>query len=226
LNIKRLVVVVFLRLACMPLIFFLPAGTLIWPEAWFMLFILLVMVVTNFVWLLKNDLELLRERLSMSFHKDQKKWDKFIVFFMFVFSLALLILPGFDAVRYGWSFVPVELEILGFLVFLLSAFLVSKVLRANRFLSPMVKIQRSKGHCVIQKGPYLTVRHPMYIALILMYISFPLSLGSVGALLLSPVLIILITIRTYLEDKTLHQELPGYTEYAQTVRYRLIPYLW
>jgi protein-S-isoprenylcysteine O-methyltransferase Ste14 len=99
-------------------------------------------------------------------------------------------------------------------------------MKENAFLSDVVRIQEDRGHTVCSKGPYKYVRHPMYVGVILIIVCFPFSLGSLYALIPALVIVILFFIRTALEDKTLQEELPGYKEYAQRVRYRLIPGIW
>ena len=99
-------------------------------------------------------------------------------------------------------------------------------MRENAFLSDVVRIQEDRGHTVCTTGPYRYVRHPMYVGVILIMICFPFSLGSLYTLIPAFIIVILFFIRTALEDKTLLEELPGYKEYAQRVRHRLIPGIW
>jgi protein-S-isoprenylcysteine O-methyltransferase Ste14 len=96
----------------------------------------------------------------------------------------------------------------------------------NKFFSSVVRIQKDRGHKVIQDGPYKYVRHPGYVGIFFLAPAVPLILGSIWGLIPSGLFIIAIIIRTYLEDKTLHKELEGYKEYAKKVKYRLIPGIW
>jgi protein-S-isoprenylcysteine O-methyltransferase Ste14 len=96
----------------------------------------------------------------------------------------------------------------------------------NTFLSRHVEIQEERGHKVITTGPYRFVRHPMYIGTTILLLALPVALGSLYALIPAALCIIFMIIRTYLEDKTLHEELEGYTEYAQKTKYRLLPGIW
>jgi protein-S-isoprenylcysteine O-methyltransferase Ste14 len=100
------------------------------------------------------------------------------------------------------------------------------VMRENTYLSQVVKIDEARGHHVITTGPYAFVRHPMYLFAIVLFFAFPIALGSRVALLLAAFLTVLLVIRTYLEDKTLHEELEGYTDYSRKTRYRLLPGIW
>jgi protein-S-isoprenylcysteine O-methyltransferase Ste14 len=99
-------------------------------------------------------------------------------------------------------------------------------MRENTYLSRVVEVQKEKGHKVITTGPYKYVRHPMYVAVILLYFSIPLALSSLIALIPSSLLAIIIIIRTHLEDRTLHKELLGYEEYGKKVKYKLLPGVW
>ena len=99
-------------------------------------------------------------------------------------------------------------------------------MKENAFLSDVVRIQEDRGHTVCTTGPYRYVRHPMYVGVILIMICYPLSLGSLYTLIPAVIIVILFFIRTALEDKSLHEELTGYKDYAQNVRYRLIPGVW
>lgn len=99
-------------------------------------------------------------------------------------------------------------------------------MRENTFLSQVVKIDKKRDHQVITTGPYAIVRHPMYTVLIILLFAVPIALGSTFALILSFFLTVLLIVRTYLEDNTLHTELKGYPEYAKQTRYRLIPGIW
>ena len=96
----------------------------------------------------------------------------------------------------------------------------------NRYLSDVVRIQEERGHEVCMTGPYRYVRHPMYVGVIIFVLCLPLALGSFFALFLSAAILFVFLIRTSLEDKTLQKELPGYKEYTEQVRYRLIPGIW
>ena len=96
----------------------------------------------------------------------------------------------------------------------------------NTYLSQVVKIDHDRGHRVITSGPYAIVRHPMYTAVILLFVAFPLALGSRLGLIPAFFLIFLLIVRTILEDRTLHIELRGYSEYAKNTRYKILPGIW
>ncbi len=205
-------------------LFFGSAGTFNWIEAWLFLLFYVVAVTGLVAWLKKNDPELLKERMTRK--KDAKAWDKIILGTYSVLVMIMLVLAGFDAIRYQWTHVPLGVKVLGFLGFIPSFLLVFWTMTQNRYLSEVVRIQEERGHKVCTTGPYRYVRHPMYVGVIIFVLCFPLALGSLMALILSVPIILVFLIRTSLEDKTLHKELEGYKEYADTVRYKLIPGVW
>jgi protein-S-isoprenylcysteine O-methyltransferase Ste14 len=162
----------------------------------------------------------------MSKRKDAKTWDKIILVTYSVLVMIMFVVTGLDSIRFQWTRVPLEVKILGFLGFIPAFLLVFWTMRENRYLSEVVRIQEERGHEVCTTGPYRYVRHPMYAGVIIFIICLPLALGSFIALFLSALNVLVFLIRTSLEDKTLQNELPGYKEYAERVRYRLIPGLW
>lgn len=203
---------------------FVPAGTFIWIEAWIFLILYTAAVTVVLIWMKKNAPDLLRERTKRK--KDAKSWDKMVMAIYSIFLMFLLVLPGLDAVRFGWSKVALFVKLLAFTGYLPGFAVVYWAMRENAFLSDVVRIQEDRGHTVCTTGPYKYVRHPMYVGVILIMLCYPLSLGSLYSLIPAVIIGILFFIRTALEDKTLQEELPGYREYAQKVRYRLLPGLW
>jgi len=201
------------------------AGTVSWPSGWVFLVLFFVFVVALTAWLYVRNPDLLRERMEMG-RADQKTWDKVFFGLMFLLFVAWLVLNGVDAVRFGWSQVPLWLQLLGGLALLGSFVLFFATFAANTFLSPMVRVQRERGQTVIDSGPYAYVRHPMYAAFVLFAVGTPLLLGSWLALAACLVLFAMVARRAGLEEQTLRAELEGYDAYMQRVRYRLIPMLW
>jgi protein-S-isoprenylcysteine O-methyltransferase Ste14 len=205
-------------------VFFVPAGTLRWPQAWVFLTLYLSAVAWFFIWTKRRDPSLLKERISPQ--KNVKAWDKRILRIYSLFLAALPIVAGLDAVRFRWSRLPLGLNVLGFAGLVLTMLLAFWATRENTFASSVVRIQTDRGHRVCSTGPYAYVRHPMYIAVILMVVSLPPALGSRYAFIPAVIIVGLFILRTALEDKTLQEELPGYKDYAQKVRFRLIPGVW
>lgn len=201
------------------------AGTVRWPAAWIFLVGQFCLSGYLVVWLKKNDPALLQERMAFM-KKSGKKWDKRIVLGFTILSVPYYALPGLDAVRYGWSHVPAVVQVLALFPLLAGFGLFVLAARANTFLTPLVEIQRDRGHRVVSAGPYRYVRHPMYVGMLLHFTFLPIFLGSLYTLLVSAALVTLLLVRTSIEDKTLHRELDGYAEYAQRVHYRIIPGVW
>jgi len=205
-------------------LFFVPAGTLRWPEAWLLLIFYFATVTGVMIWMKINAPGLLKERMSRN--KEIKSWDKIIVIAYSFLLIILLAVPGFDVVRFGWSEVPLVVKALGFIGYIPATGFAFWAMRENAYASDVVRIQEDRGHTVCTTGPYRYVRHPMYTGVILFVLCFPLSLGSLYSFIPASLIIVLFIIRTSLEDKTLQEELPGYKEYAQKVRYRLLPGVW
>jgi protein-S-isoprenylcysteine O-methyltransferase Ste14 len=221
---KRLVFRVFISLALILVMFFIPAGTLRWPQAWVFLALYLSAVAGFYLSTKKRDPGLLKERMSPQ--KNVKAWDRRIVRIYSLLLAAMTVLVGLDAVRFRWSHLAPGWNVLGFGGLALAMLLAFWATRENTFASQVVRIQDDRGHRVCSTGPYAHVRHPMYDGVILSIISFPLALGSLFALIPAGFIVGLFILRTSLEDKTLQEELLGYREYAQKVRFRLIPGVW
>jgi protein-S-isoprenylcysteine O-methyltransferase Ste14 len=205
-------------------LFFVPAGTLKWTEAWILIIFYMASVFGVVLWLKKNDPGLLKERSQRK--KNVKVWDRIFILVYVFFLLIMLCITGLDAVRFQWSFVPVFLKIIGFLGFIPGFILGFWAMRENTFLSDRVRIQVDRGHKVCSTGPYKYVRHPMYVGVIIVMLSFPFALGSLFAVIPAIIIVKLFIIRTALEDRTLQDELPRYKEYTEAVRFRLLPGVW
>jgi protein-S-isoprenylcysteine O-methyltransferase Ste14 len=200
----------------------IPAGTLYWPEAWLYLLINLLYFIPTVFYLRKKNPELIRRRGK--FIVPERGWDMvFTIAVTFIF-VAMFVITGLDAVRFGWSVLSIELKTLGFIGLIFSFILIFLIFRESAFLFRIVKVDKS--HKIVTTGPYSVVRHPMYVAVMIQFSSIPLALGSLYAFFLALVIDIFIVIRTYLEDKTLHRELKGYKKYAKKTRYRLLPGVW
>jgi len=208
----------------MPALLFIPAGTFHWPEAWLFILFYLAAVSGVMIWLKKRSPSLLKERMARK--KEAKRWDRMLMMVYSFFLIALLVVPGLDAVRFRWSNVPLALKGLGFAGLFPGLFFAFWAMRENAFASDVVRIQKDRGQTVCTTGPYQHIRHPMYVGVILVMLFFPLSLGSLYAYIPASAIIILFIIRASLEDKALQQELPGYQEYSRSVRYRLLPGVW
>jgi protein-S-isoprenylcysteine O-methyltransferase Ste14 len=156
-----------------------------------------------------------------------KRWDKWYFAFTTPLYLLTLVIAGLDAGRFHWTAeLPVWVYALSALVYVLGQGIHLWAKHTNRFFSSVVRIQLDRGQQVCRDGPYRLVRHPGYVGGQLFSIVTPLILGSLWALIPAGVAAVLLIVRTALEDRTLQRELPGYTAYAQEVRYRLVPGIW
>lgn len=205
-----------------------PAGTWRWREAWILVGLWTAFGLVMTKYLLRHDPALLAERLKLvPLHKEQKAWDRALMLLFITAGIGLYLVPGFDVMRYEWSEpLPVWLRIMAMLVHLPCFVILGWIMRENTYLSQVVKIDEERGHKVIKTGPYALVRHPMYTVTIILLFAVPIALGSRFALIIALFLMVLLIVRTYLEDRTLHAELAGYPEYARQTIYRLIPGVW
>ncbi len=209
-----------LALIFLAAMFFLPAGTLDYWQAWVYIAVLLLPMAWALLHYLKKDPELLERRMRT---KEKERKQRSIILLSLPIFLAAFLLPGFDR-RYGWSAVPWWLVIAADAGVLAAYLLFLRVMRENRFLSRVVEVV--PGQRVIDTGPYAVVRHPMYTAVIPLYLFSPLALGSFWALLPAALMPLLIMARIFSEERVLSRELPGYRKYARRVKYRLIPRVW
>ena len=205
---------------------FIPAGTVGWLAGWLFVTLFWGFVLLVVHMMLRNNPELLQERMSSPIQRSQPLWDKVLLSVLMLLFFSWLTLMPLDAVRFGWSDVPVWLQVLGALGIVLSFYVMYLTYRENPYLYSVVKLQEGQGQSVVTTGPYRYVRHPLYSSSLLLFPATALLLGSWLGLLFSLVLIALIILRTALEDRMLSSGLTGYAEYAQTVRYCLIPHVW
>lgn len=207
-------------------ILFVPAGRLDWLAGWTLFGLFLLAVSFLWVWMRRHDPDLMKERQTASQAENVKPWDRLIMGVYTVLLLIMLILAAMDAGRFGWSHVPTVVRVFGWLGLGGAIVIVWRVMAENTYLSERVRIQAERGHQVVTTGPYQYVRHPMYAGVILAELSVPLALGSWWALVPAILIVLLFILRTMLEDRTLMVELNGYKDYAEQVRYRLIPGIW
>ena len=205
-------------------ILFLAAGRLNWTWAWVYLGICLVSVSINGTFMLRTSPETIAERGRP---KETKDWDKVV---SGLWSLALfLVLPLVAAldVRFGWTReLSAAWHIAGAVVLAVGLGLGGWAMIANAYFSTAVRIQSDRGQTVCRTGPYRFVRHPGYVGFILQSLGIPFLLGSLWALIPGITAAALMIIRTSFEDRMLQAELPGYRDFVQEVRYRLVPGIW
>lgn len=204
---------------------FLSAGTTRWPAAWAFLTIITAVMVAYAAIVARLHPDLIEERLHPP--ADAKRWDKPLAAIVAVVGpIVLLLLCGLDR-RLAWSGpAPGWAEVGGLLAVAAGGALSLWAVAANRFFSALVRVQRDRGHRVVDTGPYRYVRHPGYAGSMLYMLGVTVALGSRVALGAAALLGVVLGVRTALEDHTLHEELDGYADYAQRVRFRILPGIW
>ncbi len=202
------------------LLLFVPAGSIRYWEGWLYLGVLFIPIAFVALYLVKHDPELLERRMKT---RERESEQRTIIALSTFIIIVGLVVPGLDY-RFGWSDLPVAVVLaadgvvlLGYLIFFLT-------IRENRYAARVVEVDA--GQKVIDTGPYAVVRHPMYLGTILMFLATPLALGSFWALFVFLPVPALIILRIRNEEEVLVRELPGYAEYRQKTRYRLVPGVW
>lgn len=203
---------------------FWSAGTVKWVWGWALVALYVGWMLATAILLMPASPELLAERGTR--RKDSKSWDARLMSVVGLLMLVQPIIGGLDY-RFGWSApLPVWLHLVMILIAAGGLVLFVWSMAANAYFSLIVRIQGDRAHQVVTSGPYRFVRHPGYVGSILLYVSTALVLGSLWALIPGVLAAMLMMVRTALEDRTLRAELPGYAEYAQQTRYRLLPGVW
>jgi protein-S-isoprenylcysteine O-methyltransferase Ste14 len=214
----------FVLLVLLWIILFGTAGDLAWWQGWAYMTILLVSTLLGLYGPLRLDEGLIEERMSRK--PDAKQWDRIFVVLVGVMTISELYIPGLDH-RHHWTQpLPMWLILLGLALVILGTAGLTWAMRVNRFFSALIRIQKDRGHTVVSSGPYGIIRHPGYTAWSLRTLGVPLLLGSYWTFIPAGLFIVGFIIRTALEDRLLQRELPGYSEYAQKVRSRLVPGVW
>ena len=207
-----------LIIICMLL--FIPAGTLDYPNGWLFITLLFIpMFFAGIIMLFKSP-NLLRRRLNAKEEEDEQKTVLLVSGIIF---LVAFILAGLNF-RFGWFKLPTMVIIIASIIFLIAYIMYAEVLRENEYLSRTVEV--SENQKVVDSGLYGLVRHPMYTSTIFLFLSMPLVLDSIFSFIVMLVYPIIIIFRIRNEEKVLENELIGYKEYKEKVKYKLIPYLW
>jgi protein-S-isoprenylcysteine O-methyltransferase Ste14 len=200
------------------------AGRVDWPAAWLIMLLFAGHTVLSGWWLSRRDPELLKERLTIAPNVPQ--WDLLITRGNRISLLILLATAALDAGRFRWSAVPMLVQLIGTAAVVAALPVIWWCGVANRFLSGKARIQSERGHTVVQDGPYRFVRHPLYAVRVISTVGAALALGSWLALVPAAANVLLLVLRTSLEDRLLTTELPGYRQYAEHVPARLVPGVW
>jgi protein-S-isoprenylcysteine O-methyltransferase Ste14 len=177
------------------------------------------------LWVARAAPDLGRERVQ-AIARPGSLHERLILIWVPGVLLTMIVVAALDGGRFRWSLAPLWVEIIGFA--LVAAYVVLNlwVMVSNPFLSAVVRVQQDRGHHVITSGPYRLVRHPMYLGHCLLGVAVPLALGSWWGLIPGGLVILTFIYRTWQEDRFLAANLPGYTDYMQQTRHRLIPGVW
>jgi protein-S-isoprenylcysteine O-methyltransferase Ste14 len=209
-----------------PLLPLLISWNWLWWEAWVYAFLVIFGFAVSRVLAVRRHPDLLAERARFMGHEDTLPWDRVLAPLLALGGGLLPLVAGLDA-RFNWSVsfgLPVKFVALA--VILAGYALASYALIENRYFSGVVRIQADREHRVVSSGPYRWMRHPGYAGALLSYLATPIFLDAVTAFLPAAILLVLLVIRTSLEDRTLRERLKGYREYSEQVRFRLLPGLW
>jgi len=202
------------------LLIFLPAGTLRFMNGWLLIGLLFVpMLIAGFVMYFKNP-AFLEKRLDV---KEKQATQKGVIAFSGLMFVGGFIVAGLDY-RFGWSMVSKPILVAASVLFLLSYALYAEVMRENAYLSRTIKVE--EGQTVVDTGLYGIVRHPMYMATILLFLMIPVVLGSWYALIVFAFYPAIIIVRLKDEEELLTRELHGYEDYKKKVKYRILPFVW
>ena len=201
-------------------VLFLPAGTLRYWNAWLLIGLLFIpMLIVGIILSISNP-NLLKRRLES---KEKETKQKEVILLSGVMFVLGFIIAGLNY-QYRWNILPNSVIIISSIIFIISYILYGEVLRENEYLSRTIKVEKNQK--VIDTGLYRIVRHPMYAATILLFLSIPLILGSIISFIVFLMYPIIIIKRIENEEKVLEKELKGYKEYKRKTKYKLIPYIW
>jgi protein-S-isoprenylcysteine O-methyltransferase Ste14 len=222
---RRLTVSISASLLVLVLFLFLPAGTWAWSRGWLFLVVTVGISVVSGMYLRRVNPDVVAGRVNR--HEKPRRWDLLLGLVGFLPTmLAIPVVAALDDGRYHWSHLPWWGCLLGYALMSIGFVGVTWAESVNKFFEPSVRIQTDRGHRVIDTGPYGIVRHPGYALSYPLVLGMPLALGSLWALIPAVLFGLLLIVRTILEDRTLQNELPGYKEYAQRVRCKLVPGVW
>lgn len=208
-----------LFLACL----FIPAGTIDYWQAWVFFIVFEASGQGLGVYFLVHDRKVLQRRMEIGPTAEKEPAQKIISALFLAGFVVMLIFPALDH-RYGWSSVPAYLSVIGDVLVAISLLANIPILKANKYAASTIRVE--EGQSVVSTGPYAWVRHPMYSVVMILLVGIPLALGSWLGLLWAIAFFPVLVWRLLDEEKFLHKNLPGYEEYTQKVRYRLIPHVW
>jgi protein-S-isoprenylcysteine O-methyltransferase Ste14 len=205
-------------------ILFASAGRINYLEGWVYFSTTIISTLMNFFFI-RNNIELIIERSKPG--QGTKSWDKLLLGLSAIVIIVIIVLAGLDSGRYYWSIdLHWSILVLGFIISMFGQIIFIIARSQNKFFSTVVRIQKEKGHSVCKTGLYKIIRHPGYLGMAISLIAIPLITASLWSFIPVIIAILLLLIRTSLEDKTLKNELRGYMQYTHETRFKLIPYIW
>jgi len=217
---------VLLAVAALAALLFLSSGRLDWVMAWVYIGAFAIVLVVMVVYQELSNPELLAERSELKPREGVQTWDVILSAVIRLSLLSSYVVAGLD-VRFGWNpELALVVQFAALVVGLLGVSLVVWAMAANRYAAVYARIQKERGHTVTTTGPYRFVRHPFYVGTITFSLAIPLVLGSPWALIPGGLAALLFIVKTAAEDQMLRECLEGYREYAERVRYRLLPGIW
>jgi protein-S-isoprenylcysteine O-methyltransferase Ste14 len=217
---------VLVAVALLAALLFLSSWRLDWVMAWVYVGTFAVALTAMTVYEELGNPELMEERSEFKPREGVQTWDVILSAVVRLSLLGSYVVAGLD-VRFGWKpEIPLAVQVAAFALGLLGAGLIAWAMAANRYAAVYARVQQERGHVVATTGPYRFVRHPFYVGVIIFALMIPSALGSPWALIPGGLAALLFVVKTAAEDCMLRAGLPGYAEYAQRVRYRLLPGVW
>ncbi len=202
------------------LLIFIPAGTIKYPNAWLFISLLFIPMFIFGIYLYIKKPKLLERRLN---NKEKQNTQKIVILISALMFISSFIISSLDY-KNKWSNIPLWVIILASIVLLIGYYLYIKVMIQNEYLLRTIEVEKEQK--LIDTGLYGIVRHPMYFATLLIFLSMPLILGSLYGFYIMLIFPVILIIRIKNEEKVLLKELPGYSKYKFKVKYKLIPYIW
>jgi protein-S-isoprenylcysteine O-methyltransferase Ste14 len=223
-ELKNLLRKIIIRISLLPIFLLfltlLPAGTFNYWQVYVYIAFLVIPIILVIFYFLKNDPQFLERRTKT---KEKEKTQRIIQIISSLFFLSAFIVSGFDH-RFGWSHIPLYMILLANVVSLLGYLIVFLVFKQNSYASRVIEVDSNQK--VITTGMYSAIRHPMYVGVIFMWTPIPIALGSFWGLIPIATIPVALVFRILNEESVLIRELPGYKEYCQKTKYRLIPFIW
>jgi protein-S-isoprenylcysteine O-methyltransferase Ste14 len=222
--IVRRIIQLFVLVLIQALVLFISAGSFTWAAGWWYIGLYFGTIIAASLIFLPKRPEVVIERSKGS--EGGKPWDILLTRLIAIPAFGLLIISGLDE-RWGWTApLPLWSRLLGGTFFMGGYVIVLWAMYTNKYFSQIVRVQSDRGHVAVTDGPYRIVRHPGYLGMLLSTMGVPLLLDSLYAFICVVLYAVILITRITFEDRTLHDELPGYIEYQKHTRYKLIPGIW